>query len=123
MYPRRPKKFRHRPNGRNHPGRLNNGDGKLRLGSNSFSEGRSRNHFITHQSAEKLVEKYNSLAKEALSSGDKILSENYFQHADHFIRIIDEKNLGQNKIQIPNKPEVVENSSSKTNKDSNIKDK
>ena len=98
MYPRRPKKFRHRPNGRNHPGRLNNGDGKLRLGSNSFSEGRSRNHFITHQSAEKLVEKYNSLAKEALSSGDKILSENYFQHADHFMRILSERKFNQNKI-------------------------
>ena len=42
------------------------------------------------QSAEKLFEKYNTLAKEALSSGDKTLSENYFQHADHFMRIIDE---------------------------------
>ena len=109
MYPtRRPKRFRRRPNGRNHQGRLDNGDAKLRLGSNSFSEGRSRNHFIIHQSAEKLVEKYNSLAKEALSSGDKILSENYFQHADHFIRIIDEKNLGQNKIQIPNNARISE---------------
>ena len=36
----------------------------------------------------KLVEKYNNLAREALSSGDKILSENYFQHADHFKRIL-----------------------------------
>ena len=36
------------------------------------------------QSPEKLFEKYNALAKEALSSGDKILSENYLQHADHF---------------------------------------
>ena len=37
--------------------------------------------------AAKLIEKYTELAKEALSNGDKILSENYFQHADHFIRI------------------------------------
>ena len=35
----------------------------------------------------KLIEKYTELAKEALSNGDKILSENYNQHADHFIRI------------------------------------
>ena len=39
-----------------------------------------------------------SLAKEALSSGDRTLSENYFQHADHFMRIIDEKKINQNKI-------------------------
>ena len=28
------------------------------------------------------------MAREALSSGDKILSENYLQHADHFSRIL-----------------------------------
>ena len=39
----------------------------------------------------KLVEKYNDLAREALSKGDKILSENYFQHADHFARILSGK--------------------------------
>ena len=39
----------------------------------------------------KLIEKYNDLAREALSKGDKILSENYFQHADHFTRILAEK--------------------------------
>ena len=35
--------------------------------------------------------KYNNLAREALSVGDKIMSENYFQHADHFTRILNEK--------------------------------
>ena len=39
----------------------------------------------------KLIEKYNNLAREALSNGDKILSENYFQHADHFTRILGER--------------------------------
>ena len=38
--------------------------------------------------ASKLIDKYNNLAREALSSGDKILSENYFQHADHFTRAV-----------------------------------
>ena len=47
---------------------------------------RSNNH-----NASKLIEKYNNLAREALSAGDKILSENYFQHADHFTRILNEK--------------------------------
>ena len=41
--------------------------------------------------ASKLVEKYNDLAREALTSGDKILSESYFQHADHFKRILKEQ--------------------------------
>ena len=41
-----------------------------------------------NHNASKLIEKYNNLAREALSSGDKILSENYFQHADHFTRIL-----------------------------------
>ena len=44
-----------------------------------------------NHNAPKLIEKYNNLAREALSSGDKILSENYFQHADHFTRIINEQ--------------------------------
>ena len=41
--------------------------------------------------ASKLIEKYNDLAREALSNGDKILSENYLQHADHFVRILSEQ--------------------------------
>ena len=44
-----------------------------------------------NHNASKLIEKYNDLAREALSKGDKILSENYFQHADHFARILSEK--------------------------------
>ena len=44
-----------------------------------------------NHNAPKLIEKYNNLAREALSSGDKILSENYFQHADHFTRILNEQ--------------------------------
>jgi len=46
-----------------------------------------------NHNASKLIEKYNNLAREALSSGDKILSENYFQHADHFTRILAEQEI------------------------------
>ena len=44
-----------------------------------------------NHNASKLIEKYSNLAREALSVGDKILSENYFQHADHFTRILSEQ--------------------------------
>jgi len=44
-----------------------------------------------NHNAPKLIEKYNNLAREALSSGDKILSENYFQHADHFTRVCNDQ--------------------------------
>ena len=52
-----------------------------------------------NHNAPKLIEKYNDLAREALSNGDKILSENYLQHADHFTRILNEKeSLRKDKI-------------------------
>ena len=52
-----------------------------------------------NHNAPKLIEKYNNLAREALSGGDKILSENYFQHADHFTRILNEQeNFRKTKI-------------------------
>ena len=52
-----------------------------------------------NHNASKLIEKYNNLAREALSTGDKILSENYFQHADHFTRILsDQENFRKSKI-------------------------
>ena len=44
-----------------------------------------------NHNAPKLIEKYKDLAREALSNGDKILSENYLQHADHFTRVLNER--------------------------------
>ena len=117
MYQHKPRRFRHRSNGRGHQGRSKEG-AIVRLESGLFTNGRLKNNFKTQQSAEKLAEKYSTLAKEALSSGDKTLSENYFQHADHFIRIVDEKSLNQNKnkVQVNNKPEVSDKLSDKNNK-------
>ena len=54
-----------------------------------------------NHNASKLIDKYNNLAREALSSGDKILSENYFQHAEHFIRVLEAKGAQFNKGQTP----------------------
>ena len=44
-----------------------------------------------NHNAPKLIEKYNDMAREASSNGDKILSENYLQHADHFTRVMNEQ--------------------------------
>ena len=117
MYQHRPRRFRHRSNERSHQTR-NKESAIVRLESGIFSNGGLKNNFKTHQSAEKLAEKYNVLAKEALSSGDKILSENYFQHADHFMRIVAEKSLNQNKnkAQVSNKPGVSDGLSVESNK-------
>ena len=104
MYQNRPRRFKRRSNGRNHQSR-DKGDIQTRLRPNSFSNSQARNHFRTPQSAEKLFEKYNTLAKEALTSGDKTLSENYFQHADHFMRVIENKQINQkqNRVQVDEK--------------------
>ena len=102
MYQRRERRFRRRPN--NRVGFLHGNDNdKARSRSNSFSNGQIRNKFRTTLSAEKLFEKYKDLAKEAMSSGDNTLSENYLQHADHFMRIIEDKNRSQNQ----RKPDLI----------------
>ena len=97
MFQRKPRRFRRRPNGRNHMSHGGIND-NTRLRNNSFSDSQTRSNFRTFLSAEKLFEKYSSLAKEAMSSGDKTLSENYLQHADHFIRVIEDKNRNRNQI-------------------------
>tara|TARA_Y100000590_G_scaffold8927_1_gene11082 strand:- start:1585 stop:1971 length:387 start_codon:yes stop_codon:yes gene_type:complete len=105
MFQRKPRRFRRRSNGRNHMSH-GNGTSQMRMRPKSFVNDQSRNSFRTSLSAEKLFEKYSSLAKEAMTSGDKTLSENYLQHADHFMRIIEDKN--RNRIQ--NKTEMVDKS-------------
>tara|TARA_Y100000588_G_C13489398_1_gene600320 strand:- start:130 stop:504 length:375 start_codon:yes stop_codon:yes gene_type:complete len=104
MFQRKPRRFRRRQNDRNQISRGVNNN-QVRLRSNSFSNGHSRNNFRPSLSPEKLFEKYTSLAKEAISSGDKTLSENYLQHADHFMRVIEDrnKNRNQNKINVVDK--------------------
>ena len=86
---------RFKPNGeRNFRKRLNNGH-KNQNDFNSNSDFRHRNPGRNNQNAAKLVDKYNNLAREALSSGDKILSESYFQHADHFMRIVNMQEINK----------------------------
>ena len=70
-----------------------------------------------NHNASKLIEKYNNLAREALSGGDKILSENYFQHADHFTRIFNEKEIQKKTIF---KNQISESNNLNDNKEKNI---
>ncbi len=66
-----------------------NGNGHKPNGDFSNGSAFKRRHpGKNNQNAAKLVEKYNDLAREALSNGDKILSENYLQHSEHFSRIL-----------------------------------
>ena len=78
-----------------------------------------------NHNASKLIEKYNDLAREALANEDKILSENYFQHADHFMRILNEqeKNRPVKAFNENSKTESIsENNSDKTSDKPEISD-
>ena len=90
--------FRNNNNGRRNSFRRNDRNFKSNGDRNKFSNNFSNSDNFqrkvpgrNNHNAPKLIEKYNNLAREALSSGDKILSENYFQHADHFTRILNKK--------------------------------
>ena len=80
----------------------------------SNTEFRHRNSGRNNQNAAKLVEKYNNLAREALSSGDKILSENYLQHADHFSRILSMQEISKNQNENDN---IIEQDFKKNNEE------
>ena len=74
--------------------RKRNGNGhKVNVDFNSQTDFKRKNPGRNNQNAAKLIEKYNDLAREALSNGDKILSENYLQHSDHFYRILSSQDL------------------------------
>ena len=100
----------------NNKGFGRNGSHDLRSNSiNSGSKNFQRPFGRNGLKAESLLEKYNDLAKEALSNGDKILSESYYQHADHFLRVIENRNSAQD-----NSKPYLNNSSIKENSDNKI---
>ena len=90
--------FRNNNNNRRNNFRRNNRNFKSNGDTSKFGSSFSNNENFkrkapgrNNHNAPKLIEKYNDLAREALSNGDKILSENYLQHADHFTRILNDK--------------------------------
>ena len=117
MFQRNRRGFRRRSNGRGRSSHQENGYMQARSRSQSFSNNQTRNNFRSAQSAEKLLEKYNSLAKEAMSLDDKTLCENYLQHADHFMRVIEDKSKNKDQAtgNVINKPIVDDQRSSENN--------
>ena len=108
--------FRNNNNVRRNNFRRNDRGFKSNLDRPKYGSNFSKNENFQRKSpgrnnhnASKLIEKYSNLAREALSTGDKILSENYFQHADHFTRILNEKEI--QKRSVGNKENVDVNSS------------
>ena len=100
--------FRNNNNVRRNNFRRNDRGFKSNLDRPKYSSNFSKNENFQRKSpgrnnhnASKLIEKYSNLAREALSTGDKILSENYFQHADHFTRILNDQDA-QRKINSQN---------------------
>ena len=57
--------------------------------------------------------------KGGLSSGDKILSENYFQHADHFTRVLNDQDAQRKLNSINNDPLKSQQNNAEVNKDEN----
>ena len=115
---------------RNNNGRRNNfrkndrnfkSNGERSKFNSSFTSGDKFQRKIpgrNNHNASKLIEKYSNLAREALSSGDKILSENYFQHADHFTRVLTEQEIQKKSkfLNDKNTNSQVDVSSEKTDK-------
>ncbi len=86
---------RFKPNGdRNFRKRNGNGH-KINGEFNNNLDFKRKNPGRNNQNASTLIDKYNDLAREALTNGDKILSENYLQHADHFARILKSRELAK----------------------------
>ena len=90
--------FRNNNNIRRNNFRRNDRGFKSNTDRSKFGSNFSKNENFQRKSpgrnnhnASKLIEKYSNLAREALSGGDKILSENYFQHADHFTRVLNDQ--------------------------------
>ena len=99
-----------------------NGNGSVLINDlHNGSNFQRKNHGRNNHNASKLIEKYSNLAREALSNGDKILSENYFQHAEHFIRVLEEKENLLNKSQIlkDSKLNIEKNDQEKTGENQN----
>ena len=95
-------------------------NGERQKFSSNFSNGdnfKRKSPGRNNHNAPKLIEKYNDLAREALSNGDKILSENYLQHADHFTRILNERESFKKEKFSDNKFNVVEENNESSGQD------
>tara|TARA_B100000401_G_C52318028_1_gene490553 strand:+ start:151 stop:549 length:399 start_codon:yes stop_codon:yes gene_type:complete len=119
--------FRNNNNARRNNFRRNDRSFKSNIDRPKYTSNFSKNENFQRKSpgrnnhnASKLIEKYSNLAREALSSGDKILSENYFQHADHFTRIFNDQDAQKKLSSTNNKTDnSQQNNIADVNKDQN----
>ena len=102
----------------------NNGD-RPKFGSNYSNNDnfKRKTPSRNNHNAPKLIEKYNDLAREASSSGDKILSENYLQHADHFTRVLNEQENYRKQKFADNKSVDLENNTETTTEPKELSEK
>mgnify|MGYP001303247278 FL=1 len=90
----RRRNFRPRPqknNFRRRSGSLNSGSSNSHSSNGNFNFNRNGSMNNIHN-VEKTMQKYQQLAKDAQSNGDPVLSQNYLQHADHYLRRYNELN-------------------------------
>ena len=122
--------FRNNNNNRRNNFRRNDRNFKSNGDRQKFGSNFSNNENFKRKSpgrnnhnAPKLIEKYNDLAREALSNGDKILSENYLQHADHFTRVLNERESYRREKGIQEKTEASEETANQLTDSNDISDK
>lgn len=87
----RPQQQNRRMRGRgNNGGGNNNNNNPNRKGPNPLTRNYESNgpDVKIRGSAQQIAEKYTTLARDAQSSGDRVMAENYLQHAEHYNRII-----------------------------------
>ena len=105
--------------------KLNSNDQNVNVSLGNISDIRRRNYPRNNFNSSKLVQKYSDLAREALSSGDKILYENYLQHAEHFIRLSDNftenSNSKDNSSKIENEVSINNVNDQSSKQDENLK--
>ena len=77
--------------------KINSNENNLNSGLGNVSDFKRKNYNRGNFNSPKLIQKYSDLAREALSIGDKILYENYMQHAEHFIRLSSSLSNGHEK--------------------------
>ena len=115
--------------------RNNNKRGRYKNNSRNFKRGNDNHKFKSdfirssnlhgklssrnNHNASTLVEKYNNLGREALANEDKILSESYFQYADHFVRVLSEQTKNQSVKILENDNEVNQKTNSENKEENN----
>ncbi|WP_208441742.1 DUF4167 domain-containing protein [Bartonella raoultii] len=85
MRPQQNRRVRGRNNNNNSNNNNNNRRGPNPLSRNYESSGPD---VKIRGNAQQIADKYISLARDAQGAGDRVMSENYLQHAEHYLRII-----------------------------------